>query len=203
MASNPLLVGITGGIGAGKSIICKIFQCLGVPVYQADDRARWLMTHDTSLISEIKSHFGPSAYFEDGRLNSTFLASEVFHDKKKLDLLNNLVHPNVGKDFEYWVQENGQLPYLIKEAALLFESGSYKELDKVINVDAPADIRKKRVAARDKHRIEADIQAIMDRQLGDEQRKTMADFVITNNDRDLVIPQVLALHRQFISGKGN
>ncbi len=198
-----MLVGVTGGIGAGKSIICKIFQCLGVPVYQADDRARWLMTHDTSLISEIKLHFGPSAYLKDGRLNSAFLASEVFHDKKKLNRLNNLVHPKVGEDFENWVKENRQLPYLIKEAALLFESGSYKELDKVINVDAPVDVRKKRVAARDKHRTEADIQAIMDRQLGDEQRKTMADFVITNNNHDLVIPQVLALHRQFVKGKIN
>ena len=199
MENDPLLIGVTGGIGAGKSMICRVFQSLGMPVYNADERAKWLMAHDRVLIEAIKKHFGTDAYLEDHIINSAFLASVVFDNEEKRRLLNGLVHPRVGEDFALWVKKNNGSPYLIKEAALLFEAGSYKELDKVINVDAPATLRKRRVLLRDPHRETKDIDAIMASQFSDRQRREMADYTIINDDRTLVMPQVLKLHEQFLA----
>lgn len=201
MPNDPLLIGVTGGIGAGKSMVCKVFQSLGVPVYNADDRAKWLMAHDPLLIEDIKGLFGADAYLENGKINRGFLASAVFGNEEKLRQLNALVHPKVGTDFLRWVKENREFPYLIKEAALLFESGSYKQLDKVINVDSPAALRKSRVLLRDPHRLPADVDAIMDKQFSDDQRREKADYIISNDNNNLVIPQVLKLHAQFLSSK--
>ena len=197
MYNNPLLIGVTGGIGAGKSVVCKIFESLGIPVYNADDRAKWLMAHDQWLMENIKSHFGKEAYLEGYGLNRTFLASVVFNNEDKLTQLNRLVHPKVGEDFALWIKKNPAPPYLIKEAALLFESGAYKQLNKVINVHAPASLRKTRVLSRDPYRKAPDIDNIIKRQLGDRQREEKADYNIINDDSNLVIPQVLRLHEQF------
>ncbi len=193
------MIGVTGGIGAGKSIICRILKVMGIPVYDADSRAKWLMNNDPNLREHIIEAFGEEAYADDSKLNRVYLAKTVFNDSERLSQLNNLVHPAVADDFINWSKEYGHFPYLIKEAALLFESGSYKQLDKVINVDAPENVRLKRVLLRDHHRTSADVKAIMSKQLGDKQRKKLATFTVINDDHQLVIPQVVALHNKIIA----
>jgi dephospho-CoA kinase len=196
--SKPLLVGITGGIGSGKSTACRIFSILGVPIYYADDRAKWLMSHDTDLKQAIISNFGEESYTADGSLNRAYLASVVFPDEQKVAIINGLVHPAVKKDFEKWVGSQ-TAPYVLKEAALLFESGSYQDLDKIINVSAPLKTRITRVMMRDRHRTEKQIHEIIDKQLSDEEKNPKSDFVIKNADNKLLIPQVLELHRKLLA----
>ncbi len=195
--NKPLQIGITGGIGAGKSLIARIFQTLGVPVYDADSRAKWLMTHDKNLIAEIKDQFGEEAYLADGLLNRTYLSEKVFNNEARLKQLNALVHPKVGKDFERWAGRQ-TAPYVLKEAALLIEAGSYKTLDYLITVNAPEKVRLSRVLLRDTHRSEEDVEAIMKKQLSDNERAEKADFVIVNDGSSLVVPKVLQLHERFL-----
>lgn len=193
----PLQIGITGGIGSGKSLICRIFQILGIPVYDADSRAKSVMTSDGILIAAIKKEFGSLSYRSDGSLNNTYLASMVFDNPEKLQILNGLVHPAVRADYKKWVNQHETSRYVIKEAALLFEAGSYAELDKVVLVYAPEALRMKRVLNRDASRNRQQIQSIMSRQLSDEEKRNRADFVIVNDETQLVIPQVLRLHEVF------
>lgn len=193
-----MAVGITGGIGSGKSLISKIFEALGVSVYYADNRAKWLQIHDPKLIELIKKHFGSQAYTEKGDLNRTFLAEQVFNNDEKLTLLNNLVHPRVAEDFQQWQEKHIDSPYVLKEAALLFETGSYKSLHKIINVNAPVELRIKRVMLRDIHRSRQQILAIMAKQWQDEERTRMADFNINNNESSLIVPEVLRIHRTLV-----
>jgi dephospho-CoA kinase len=195
-----LLVGVTGGIGSGKSLICEIFHCLGIPVYNADNRAKWLMNNDTTLKHDIKSGFGPESYSSDGLLNRSYLAKKVFNNERQLQKLNSLVHPAVGKDFKNWVLDNSTAKYLIKEAALIFESGSDKELDYIITVAAPKNIRIDRVIKRDPFRDRKQVEDIMERQLSDEERKELADYELVNDNQHMVIPQVLILHNEFTDG---
>jgi len=197
--SRPLQIGITGGIGSGKTLICKIFQSLGVPVYDADSRAKILMTTDGILVEQIKKEFGTLSYNEDGSLNRKYLGQIVFDQKLKLEILNELVHPRVAKDYEGWVGTHRHFPYVMKEAALLFESGSYKGLDKIVVVSAPEKIRMKRVLQRDTHRTEKDVENIFGNQLPEDEKLKRADFVIVNDETCLVIPQVLELHQRFSS----
>jgi dephospho-CoA kinase len=201
MSNRPLQIGITGGIGSGKSLICKIFACLGVPIYDADSRAKSIMTTDGILVEQIKKEFGSLSYYEDGRLNREYLSAAVFNDADKLKRLNELVHPRVGADSEKWVEENAAHPYLLREAALLFESGSFKKLDKVIVVTAPEALRVKRVLQRDKQRTEQEVIAIIRNQMTEEEKVKRADFVIHNDETELVVPQVLKLHEQFVTMK--
>jgi len=151
--NRPIRVGITGGIGSGKSLVCKIFASLGVPIYDADSRARMLMIEDQLLISQIKKEFGNQSYNQDGSLNREYLSKEVFNNSLRLERLNSLVHPAVATDSENWIQENLNSAYIIKEAALLYESGSYKTLDKIIVVAAPENLRVQRVINRDKNKF--------------------------------------------------
>ena len=197
---KPLQVGITGGIGSGKSLICRIFSCLGIAVYDADSRAKEVMTTDGILVSQIQKEFGRLSYHEDGTLNRMYLNDVVFKDRTKLNVLNQLVHPRVGEDYKRWLEDQRQCDYVLKEAALLFEAGSYKALDKIIVVTAPADIRLKRVLARDSHRKEEQVRDIMANQLNEEDKIRRADYVIVNDDTKLVIPQVLELHKLFLRG---
>jgi dephospho-CoA kinase len=194
----PLQIGITGGIGSGKSLVCKIFHILGAPVYDADSRAKDLMTTDGILVLAIKKEFGELSYHHDGTLDRKYLGDRVFNRKEELAKLNALVHPRVAADYQQW-RSVQTFPYVLKEAALLFESDSYKSLDKIIVVSAPADIRFKRVQARDKQRTADQIRSIMLNQLPDEAKLERADFVISNDDTHPVIPQVLELHRRFLS----
>ncbi len=191
--NKAFLVGITGGIGSGKSLICKIFSILNIPVYDADSRAKWLMVHDPELVNGILNLFGHQAYLE-GELNRTYIASKAFHAKYLTERLNALVHPAVAKDFDSWADLQNSA-YVIKEAALLIESESYKTLDYLINVEAPASLRKERVLQRDKHRDPQQVDDIMSRQLSDLERREKADYTILNDGKHMVIPQVLELDR--------
>jgi dephospho-CoA kinase len=196
---KTLRVGITGGIGSGKSTICKIFQILGIPIYEADNRAKWLMTHHLDLMKAVKQAFGEDAYLPDGQLNRSYLASQVFHDENKRQFLNQLVHPYVGEDFRNWATTQDDKPYLLNEAALMFESGRYQDLDKVITVFAPENIRIQRVMKRDPQRSIAEIEAIMQKQMPEEEKLEKADFVVYNDDVQLVIPQILTLHKKLLN----
>ncbi len=192
-----MLIGITGGIGSGKSLVCRMFHQLGVPTYDADSHAKELMTTDGILISAIKKEFGDLAYHPDGVLNRVYLANHVFNDQQKLEALNSLVHPRVKDHFAHWVNASAGHDYVIKEAALLFEAGSDEVLDKVIVVYAPEDLRIRRVLKRDSHRTLAQIREIIAKQMPEEEKLKRADVVITNDENTLLIPQVLRLHEQF------
>jgi dephospho-CoA kinase len=195
--SRALLVGITGGIGSGKSTVCKLFSLLGVPIYTADERAKWLMNHDPQVKEKILASFGPKSYSSNGALNRGYLAETVFSNPEKVAVLNTLVHPAVGKDFAEWVSQQNA-PYLIKEAALLFETGAAKELDYVVNVSSPLRVRMARVLLRDPQRTEEQVNQIINQQLPDEEKNELADFSIKNTDNKLLLPQVIALHEQLL-----
>ncbi len=191
------IIGVTGGIGAGKSTVCLIFKALGAPVYDADSRAKWLMAHDPRLREQITHHFGPATYLPDGSLDRAYLAAAVFGQPEKRMLLNSLVHPRVGEDTRAWVMAQTGHPYLIKEAALMIEAGSHRELDRLVVVTAPIDLRISRVQARDPQRSETEIRAIIAAQMPEADKIKLADHVIHNDGQQLLIPQVLALHQRW------
>lgn len=193
---KPLQIGITGGIGSGKSLVCRIFSLLGVPVYDADSRAKAIMTTDGILVSQITKEFGVLSYRADGAINREYLAEHVFNNTEKLKTLNALVHPRVSVDYERWVGEQQAL-YVLKEAALLLETNSYKALDKVIVVSAPEALRIARVLVRDKHRTEQQVKDIIRNQSTEEEKLKRADYIIYNSEDQLLIPQVLKLHALF------
>ena len=193
-----LKIGITGNIGSGKTTVSKIFGVLGVPVFYADDAAKNIMVNDEILISAMKQTFGPGAYFEDGSLNRKYIAGIVFNNEDELTKLNAIVHPATFRAFESWVSQHGDAPYVLKEAALLFESDSYKMCDKTILVTAPFEIRLKRVMQRD-GLSEAEVKSREARQFTQDEKLKLADYVITNDGSELVVPQVLALHQLFLA----
>ena len=199
-----LKVGITGGIGSGKTTVCKMFETQGVPVYYADDSAKYLMQHEHFLIDLIKKNFGEEVYV-NGTLDRKLLAAKVFNDKAKLDLLNSLVHPAVYRDTERWVEEQKEkkVAYILKEAALLVETGSYKALDKLIVVTAPIETRIERVSERDDADA-ADVLARVKNQLPEAEKLKLADYVITNDGTlDELEQQVLKIHEKMIEEKSN
>lgn len=196
---KPIQIGITGGIGSGKSLVCKIFGVLGVPAYDADSRAKNLMTTDGILIHQIKKEFGSLSYDANGVLNREFLSATVFANQDKLKQLNALVHPRVAVDYEKWVDEHVDNKYVLKEAALLFESGSYQRLDKIILVTAPKEIRIERVLTRDPHRTKEDVERIIENQLSEEEKEAKANFIIRNSESELIVPQIVDLHKRFNS----
>ena len=191
-----LKVGITGGIGSGKTTVCKIFEVLRVPVYYADERAKALMQTDLKLIHSVKELFGEAAY-KNGKLNRPFVAEKVFNDKPLLDKLNSIVHPAVAADAMQWMARQADKPYAIKEAALLFENGSYKHLDKIILVHAAMETRIARLKSRD-NATRAQITARMRHQLSDDEKMKLADFIIYNDAQRQLIPQVLAIHQSLL-----
>lgn len=191
-----LRIGLTGGIGSGKSTIARIFETLGIPVYYADDAARKIMNTDETLKQTILHHFGKDSY-KDGILDRKYIAAIVFNDKEKLELLNSLIHPVTIKDAEEWMQQQ-TAPYAIKEAALLFESGASENLDYIIGVYAPQHLRVQRVMKRDKLPVE-EIMKRISRQVDEEMKMKLCNFIITNNEQELVIPQVIKLHEKFVT----
>lgn len=193
-----LKIGITGNIGSGKTTVSKVFEILGVPVFYADDAAKEVMVTDDILIDGLKEAFGDCAYFDDGSLNRKHIANIVFNDTAQLAKLNSLVHPAVFRAFDTWSAEITGVPYILKEAALLFESTSYMVCNKNIMVTAPLELRIKRVMQRDDLTRE-EILSRDSRQFSEEKKTGMADFVIRNDDTELVIPQVLKLHELFLS----
>ena len=197
-----MIVGVTGGIGSGKSLVTKIFQCLKVPVYDSDSRAKILMTTDGILVEQIKKEFGKLAYHGES-VNREFLAKEVFSNEEKLKKLNALVHPRVGEDFFCWVRDHDGYPYLIKEAALMLEAGSHKNVDVLVVVSSPEELRIQRVLQRDRHRSREDVERIISNQMPEKEKMAKANHIIVNDEKQMLIPQVLELHQRFISTKKN
>lgn len=191
-------VGITGNIGSGKTTVCKVFEVLGIPVFYADDAAKKVMTDDQLLISGIKEAFGNEAYFTDGSLNRKYIGNIVFNDEDKLKQLNELVHPAVFRAFDAWVEQQIHAPYVLKEAAILFESGSYKKCDRSLLIAAPFQTRMERVMQRDGV-SEEEVQKRESRQYPQEKKEQLADDIILNDNTQLVIPQVLQLHQLYLS----
>lgn len=192
-----LKVAITGGIGSGKSTICKMFEILGIPIYHADARAKELMVTDENLIQKIKNLFGEEAYLEDGSLNRAYIANIVFKDKKILEQLNAIVHPAVFVDTDQWHHSQSGVPYTLKENAILFESGGHQLVDKTILVVAPEEVRIQRVIDRDDTTEEA-VRDRISKQLPDEEKIKLADFVILNDGKAPLVSQVLRVHDALI-----
>lgn len=192
--NSPKLIGITGGIGSGKSTVCSIFEVLGVPVYYADDRGKFLLTNDQEIVKKVKTAFGESSYTDDGELNRSYLSELVFSNPEQLEKLNGLVHPAVGVDFKKWVKVNNKHPYILKEAALLFETSSYETLDKIICVFAPKKVRIERVLLRDTQRSLEQVERIIGQQTNDETRRKLSTYKIQNDTKSLLIPQVMKIH---------
>ena len=195
-----LRVGLTGGIGSGKSTVAKVFEILGIPVYYADSAAKYLMNTDPDLQKAIILALGPDAY-TGTELNRKKIASIVFNDPAKLEKLNQLIHPATIRDAEEWMKKQTS-PYAIKEAALLFESGADAGLDKIIGVAAPQQLRIKRVMERDAV-TEAEVLSRIRRQMDEESKLQRCDEVIHNNEQELLIPQVLAIHKKLLSFQMN
>lgn len=191
-----LRIGITGGIGSGKTTVCAIFSTLGIPIYNSDERAKKIMMENQSVVNKLKAQFGSTIYFEDGSINRVLLSQIVFNDKEQLTKLNEIVHPAVFEDMIKWYAENQNHKYVLQEAAIMYESGSYKMLDKTILVYADQEIRIERVMKRDKvDRIA--VLARMDKQMPESEKLKLADFVIYNNGESL-IDQVMKLHHTIL-----
>lgn len=190
------VVGITGGIGSGKSTVCSIFEALGVPVYYADDRAKALMVEDAGLTEAVRAAFGEAAYV-NGVLDRAYLAAQVFNSPERLARLNALVHPAVAHDFMRWVTANAHHPYLIKEAAILFESGAYKAVQETVLVTALEEVRIQRVMQRDRV-TESEVRRRMTNQWSEERKAALAHHILVNDGHHLLVPQVLDLHRRFL-----
>ena len=191
-------VGITGGIGSGKTTVCKVFEVLGIPVFYADTEAKNIMIQDPLLIEGVKAAFGKESYFENGKLNNKHIANIVFNNEAELSKLNALVHPAVFRAFDNWeTMIDKEVPYTLKEAALLFESGSYKMCDTTILVIAPLEVKLSRVTQRDQVTAEQ-VKARMDKQLSDEEKSKLTNHFIMNNESRSIIEQVLTLHKQFL-----
>jgi len=192
-----LKVGVTGGIGSGKSLVCEVLEILGIPVYYADSRAKSLMNTDPDLRAAIIAAFGQEAY-EGVQVNRPYLADSVFNHPAKLQLLNSLVHPAVWREMAIWFEQHEQFPYVVEESAILFETGLHKSLDKVILVYAPRALRISRTMERDNCSMEA-VQERMRNQSDPEKTRELADFVIINDGISAVIPQVLHIHEQLLN----
>lgn len=190
-----IVVGLTGGIGSGKTTVANFFKDLNVPVYIADEEAKKLMNKSKVLIKKIKKLFGEKAYAA-GELNRPYISSKIFNDKSLLQKMNSIVHPKVAKHFKKWVLKQDS-PYVIKEAAILFESGSYKNCDLIITVLADKSTRVERLINRDNSSPES-INAIMNNQWEDKNRVKLSDFVINNNDLANTKKQVLTIHKKIL-----
>lgn len=195
--TKPARIGITGGIGSGKSTVCHVLEFLGLPIYNADTRGKFLLGHSKTLIEEVKKHFGTASYYPDGTLNRNFLAEHVFSKPNELKVLNALVHPAVAKDFENWCLSHANDSLVIKEAALIFETQGEKNLDAVVVVMASKSIRLQRVLMRDDQRNQKQIEDIMNQQVSDELRRKQGDYFIQNDEEQLLIPQILKIYEKL------
>ncbi len=196
--NKPLQIGVTGGIGSGKSLVCTIFATLGIPIYEADTRAKWIINNNPNVKSEIIKLLGQEAYGSDGLYKNKYVASKVFSDPMLLAKLNAIIHPSVGEDTMSWIAAHINDPYVIKEAAIMKAAGDENNLDYVIVVDAPESVRIERILKRDQ-RTQSEIKAIISRQITDEQRTEIADFTIINDGSSLLIPQIWKLHQYFLA----
>lgn len=192
-----LKIGITGGIGVGKSVVARIFKILGVPTYDADKEAKAIMYTNDQVRAALVDTFGKEVYHADGSLDRAWLSARVFSNETELKKLNAIVHPAVIQAGEDWADAQ-TTAYSLKEAALLFESGSYKALDYCILVSSPEQVRIQRVMARDGV-TEAEVRQRMSKQMPEAEKEALADFIIYNDDEHSLIEQVMQLHQQFLS----
>ena len=192
---NMKIVGLTGGIGSGKTTVANMFHALGVPVYIADEEAKKIMASSKIIKRKLISLFGEDAYI-NGILNKSFIAKTIFNDKAYLEKMNAIIHPKVGIHFKKWVLKQ-QSPYVIKEAAILFENGSYKQCDYVITVTAPKELKIKRLLNRDNTTLEK-IEAIMKNQWNDEEKTKLSNFVIDNSQLEKTKKQVAKIHKKIL-----
>jgi len=190
-----LRIGLTGGIGSGKTTVAKIFELLGVPVYYADDAAKRIMNEDEDLRAAIQKQFGESSY-KNNELDRAYLSAKVFNDPFQLEILNSLVHPATLRDAFRWMNEQ-QSPYSIKEAALIFETGAAEQLDYVIGVDAPLQLRIKRTMERNNVSYDEVTRRIKS-QLDEKIKLKLCDFILQNDEQHLLIPQVVELHQKLL-----
>lgn len=190
-------VGITGGIGSGKTIVCEIFKSFGVPVFNADQVARELMLHNSEVYTLLQNHFGKSLFPQIGQFDKVHLGQLVFNEPDELSLLNSIVHPFVKQAFADWTRKQNY-PYQLHEAAILIESGFNKLCDKVIVVEAPENLRIQRVCNRDGKSTE-EIVSIIKQQMPDEERRKHADYKIINNEISPLLPQVLTIHETLLA----
>lgn len=190
-----LRIGLTGGIGSGKTTVAQIFNVLGIPVYSSDDAAKRLMNEDEDLKKKIIESFGKESY-QNGELNRKYVANEAFSDPEKIKLLNSMVHPATIKDASAWMEKQNA-PYVIKEAALIFESGSDQFLDYVIGVKSPLNLRIERTMKRNNVTAE-EVASRMKLQMDEVEKMNRCDFIIVNDEKEMLIPQVLSLHQKFL-----
>jgi dephospho-CoA kinase len=193
-----LKVGLTGGIGSGKSFISDIFTHLGIPVYNSDDRAKYLMNYSEKIKKEIKKLFGNDSYY-DNQLKTKSIAAKVFNDSSLLFKLNQIVHPAVYSDFHAWCKKQNKVntPFVLKEAAILFESGAYKHMDKNILVTAPQKLRIERVMNRDGV-SEDEVKIRIKNQSSAEELMPLADFILKNDDKELILPQIINIYNKLV-----
>ena len=187
-------IGITGGIGSGKTYVSEVFSSLGIPVFNADVESKRLMSSSDNLISLVKDLFGDDIY-TNGLLDKQKLASIVFSDKEKLENLNNIIHPVVKQEFIDWCKQQNS-SYVIKETAILFESRSDKGLDAVICVSAPLNIRIDRAVKRDGSSVK-EIKNRIENQISQEEKENLSDYIIVNDEKDLLLPQIIKIHQLF------
>jgi dephospho-CoA kinase len=190
----PKTIGITGGIGSGKSLVAKVLQLMGYPVYSSDQRAKEIMQEDQVLIAGLKELFGKEAYL-GSELNRPYIATQIFKDSFKRTAMNNLVHPAVRKDFQNWVSRQ-KSPLLFQESALLFETGNYRSFDAVILVSAPEKVRMERVKERDRLTDEQ-VQSRFNAQMPEAEKMKLTDLVIQNDGNHLLVPQILDLLKRI------
>ena len=190
-----MIVGITGGIGSGKSIVARIFKTLGVPVYNSDVRSKELLNTNSKLKSRLIEQFGKEIYTSSG-IDRKHFASIIFNDKKLLEISNSIIHPFVKNDFEVWISLQ-DFPYTIKESAILFETDIYKQLDKIVLVTASEELRIKRVVERDQIPEKVVLERIKN-QWEDAKKILLADFIIINDETELLLPQVLKIHQVLL-----
>lgn len=189
-------IGITGGIGSGKTYVASVFQSLGIPIFNADIQAKKIMTSSRKLIKLLKEEFGNDIY-KDSDLNKEKLASIIFSNSDKLQKLNSLVHPTVKEEFDHWCKKQTS-PYVIKEAAILFESNSHIGLDAVICVSAPLDLRMKRLLNRDDY-SEKEIKKRIENQISQEEKEKLSDYIIVNDEKDLLLPKIIKFYKELLS----
>ncbi len=190
-----LKIGLTGNIGSGKTWVCQVFEALGTPVYYADLEARKIL-NSPEVIQEIIETFGVKVALNKNEINRKALASIVFNDKTELGKLNQLIHPKLREDFIQWTNNYISLPYVIQEAAILFENEFHTLMDQNITVSAPQEIRLKRVMERDQA-DEQEVLARMSHQWSDERKEKAADFIIYNDGQQMILPQILNIHQNL------
>lgn len=191
-----MIIGLTGGIGSGKSTVAEIFEHLRVPVFIADIESKLILETDLALQSKLANLLGPEL-LQDGQVDKLYMAQKIFNDENLLQAVNAMLHPLVGKAFDRWALLNEKSLYIIREAAILFESNSYKDCDKIIVVTAPKDLRVNRVMLRSNLSAEA-VEARMAKQWPQEKKDVLADYLVDNSGNQSLIKQVLAIHENII-----